>query len=590
MWSLRPRIAVTAMLACAWVAGYGSPALAMDPPMAVNVLVLNFDPLVPSEGNQRLHAILGFNDPQPLANSLVQSIATASGGFINYNIAHWQNIDAIPVKVDAFTYTPDEYVNNWRNGGPWHDPDLADYPAMLAHYPGLPQAIDDHEIDEVWLFGAPYFGYYESAMAGPRSFYINGGVYPDYPTSRPFVIMGFNYERELDAMLHSLGHRAESSIARFFGGWNITNPETLWDKYTANVGQTASGPYGVGSIHYPANGVADYDYANDSEVSSVAADWLNYPDFAGAVADISSAEWGGTEQGYMEYWYAHLPREEGVHQGEHQLNNWWKYIYDFDNIDEDGLPKGVPRRGPTGHYYLFVVEDEYPGDTWQESFDSAAQYAFGGYTGHLVTITSAVEMSSVVSLIRGSETWLAGSDADAEGVWRWVAGPEAGQIFFADGAPVGFSGFDNGEPGGGESENYLHMFWNQDWIWNDAHPMHPNSAGFVVEFSVIPGDYDQDGEVDEADYDVWKLNFGSGWNLTADGNLNGVVDAADYTIWRDNFGQSVNDLFGRGAAVPESSAMMLVIGFGILMAATATRNQGRGQSWPALRQWAGGRT
>jgi hypothetical protein len=573
MLSLRTSVAATTLLECVLIGGFSPPSVAMESPLTVNVLVLNFDPLVPSKGNHRLHAALGFNDPQPLANSLVQSIATTSGGFINYNIAQWQDVDAIPAKVDGFSYTPDEYVENWQSGGPWHEPDLADYPQMLAQYPGLSEAIDNHEIDEVWVFGAPYFGYYESAMAGPRSFYINGGVYPDYPTSRPFAIMGFNYERQLDAMLHSLGHRAESAMEHFFGGWNITNPETLWDKYTANIGQTAVGPHGIGSIHYPANGVIDYDYSSALVVPSTAPDWLNYPNLTGAVEDISSAGWGGTEQGYMEYWYSHLPRAEGIHDGEHQLNNWWKYIYDFDSIEDDGLPRGVPRRGPTGHYYLFVEETEYPAHTWQEALDQAAEYTFGGYTGHLVTITSAAEMSYIERLIRGSETWLAGSDADEDGVWKWIAGPEVGQTFFANDVPVEFSAFAQGQPDGGINENYLLMLWNEYWIWNDIHPTHPNTDGFVVEFSVIPGDYDLNGEVDELDYDVWKLNFGSVWNLAADGNLNGVVDAADYAVWRDNFGQSVLDLLDRGAAVPEPSAMLLMISIGILTTVAAGRSQ-----------------
>jgi hypothetical protein len=58
-------------------------------------------------------------------------------------------------------------------------------------------------------------------------------------------------------------------------------------------------------------------------------------------------------------------------------------------------------------------------------------------------------------------------------------------------------------------------------------------AGSVV---TAPGDYDRSGAVDQLDYDFWKANFGSTTNLAADGNHNGVVDAGDYTIWRDNLG------------------------------------------------------
>jgi len=55
---------------------------------------------------------------------------------------------------------------------------------------------------------------------------------------------------------------------------------------------------------------------------------------------------------------------------------------------------------------------------------------------------------------------------------------------------------------------------------------------------VLPGDYDRDHDVDDADYLLWKQQFGSMVAAYAgsDGNGNGVVDAADYTVWRDNFG------------------------------------------------------
>jgi hypothetical protein len=52
-----------------------------------------------------------------------------------------------------------------------------------------------------------------------------------------------------------------------------------------------------------------------------------------------------------------------------------------------------------------------------------------------------------------------------------------------------------------------------------------------------PGDYNQDGLVDAADYGVWRDNLGqTGPELRADGNRDNVVDAIDYDIWRNNFG------------------------------------------------------
>lgn len=54
------------------------------------------------------------------------------------------------------------------------------------------------------------------------------------------------------------------------------------------------------------------------------------------------------------------------------------------------------------------------------------------------------------------------------------------------------------------------------------------------------GDFDNDGEVDHGDYDVWKAAFGQiGSAVSANGNHDSVVDIADYVIWRDNLGRSV---------------------------------------------------
>lgn len=53
----------------------------------------------------------------------------------------------------------------------------------------------------------------------------------------------------------------------------------------------------------------------------------------------------------------------------------------------------------------------------------------------------------------------------------------------------------------------------------------------------LAGDYDGNGTVEQADYDVWRAAFGNtGAALAADGNGDGIVNIADYTIWRDNLG------------------------------------------------------
>ena len=80
----------------------------------------------------------------------------------------------------------------------------------------------------------------------------------------------------------------------------------------------------------------------------------------------------------------------------------------------------------------------------------------------------------------------------------------------------------------------------------------------TVSILGIPaGDYDRDGEVDAADYAVWRTNFGSTTSLAADGNKNNIVDAADYVVWRNNLGIDVTPGLGLATTLPEPSTGFL---------------------------------
>jgi hypothetical protein len=76
----------------------------------------------------------------------------------------------------------------------------------------------------------------------------------------------------------------------------------------------------------------------------------------------------------------------------------------------------------------------------------------------------------------------------------------------------------------------------------------------------VPGDYNNDGTVDAADYTVWRDNLGS-WSLPFNETASlGTVDEADYTIWKTNFGLSASGGFA-SSSVPEPSLVgVLVLG------------------------------
>lgn len=306
-------------------------------PIQVKVAVLNFDPIV-SLQNKPLHEFCGWNDPRQLAEEYAADIKSASGNFIEFVIVDWKDLDAFPPKKDGFIYTMETYLKCRSEGKGWHEPDELDYPRVLRESGLLPK-IDSGEIDEIWIFGAPYFGYWESAMAGPGAFYINGGVYPEVPTKKPFAIMGFNYERGVAEMLHDLCHRTEATMARIYGGWEANKLEHNWAKFAANATQS-NGVAACGTCHYPPNAEKDYDYANPRYVDSSADDWLNYPKLTGKKKKINCEAWGGPDhhRNYMKWWFTRLPKAPGENVDGRQ-NNWWKYVFDFNSYTEQGRPK-----------------------------------------------------------------------------------------------------------------------------------------------------------------------------------------------------------------------------------------------------------
>jgi hypothetical protein len=207
-----------------------------------------------------------------------------------------------------------------------HAADVVDYAAILDLF-DVCGKLNRGEIDELWLFGGPWFGYYESRLAGPDAFWYNAPALGETGCERLLPIMGFNYERGAAEMLHSFGHRAEASMTRVFGGWDVSStPDNDWDRYGHNLGQsTFTDVYQCGTVHYPPNGTTDYDYGNISDVvDSACDDWLNYPDLSGATDAIDCDAWGCDQRSYLSWWLAHLPRKTGFHEG--KLLNWWDYI------------------------------------------------------------------------------------------------------------------------------------------------------------------------------------------------------------------------------------------------------------------------
>ena len=134
--------------------------------------------------------------------------------------------------------------------------------------------------------------------------------------------------------------------------------------------------------------------------------------------------------------------------------------------------------GGNGHYYEFIAGTDISWNTARGSALSA-----GGY---LATITSAAENTFVAALVTagGVRGWLGGSDAAVEGTFRWMDGPEAGNL-------LTYTNFPAGEPNNFGDEDYLEMFGVASapfgvGQWNDLVLGGTAVNGYVVEYDTLP--------------------------------------------------------------------------------------------------------
>jgi hypothetical protein len=296
------------------------------------VFLLIFDPTVQGpSGPQKLSQYFGWNDSDALAAAQKTFWDATSYNRLRYTIAQRQLVNDIPKKEDGFDYTIDSYLACMSDTNNCHQPDGVDYAAVVQQY-GICNKVNAGQIDEVWMFGAPFFGFYESRLAGPNGYWYNSPPLEGTTCNKLVPIMGYNYERGINEVVHDYMHRSESTMARVYGDWQENRMNTSFDKFALVAVQSPSfGFSGCGSAHFTPNSLSDYDYVNSTTVTnSFCDDFFNYPNLhtpSTVLRPTSCDRWNCDELEYYRYWMRHLPQASGTGP-DGKLNDWLRYVSD----------------------------------------------------------------------------------------------------------------------------------------------------------------------------------------------------------------------------------------------------------------------
>ncbi|GAB4418949.1 MAG: hypothetical protein Kow002_06250 [Anaerolineales bacterium] len=293
------------------------------------VLAIVYNPIVDILTGEKMIEKQSWHRPEDLATGFMADILQHSHGMARYQVVERVDVDAFPEKTDGFQYTPQEFMNVLRGVAPPYMPQEANYHTILNQFSIL-NRVANNEIDEVWLFGPPHAGFYESVMAGPGAFWCNAPpLTGTAQAQRRFVIMGFNYERGVGEMLESFGHRVESIMDETFK--RLGGEANLWKRFT-RYEKIAPGKAALGTIHFAPNSERDYDWNNPRFVNSECDDWLHsFPNFPGNIRQVNADEWGnGDIRLHHQWWLKHIPHVAGRKNGIH--HNWWQYILKPQNV------------------------------------------------------------------------------------------------------------------------------------------------------------------------------------------------------------------------------------------------------------------
>ncbi len=312
------------------------------PTLKVKVSVVIQDPVIPGTQGKRMHQVIKtpgysftWNDPHKLTKEYEAALEEVSHGVVDFEVveiiddtlcfSNW-NDSGMPISmVEMLSLLQEPDWESLKSIGTHFD-----YNRFVSHY-NFDLKRDQGEIHEVWVWSYPYGGMWESNYVGDSGFWLNSDPTTGTRNEKLLVIMGLNYERKMSLAMESFGHRFESVMREVYGRWDYdAQVPNNWELFT-RFDKTHPGGAHVGNIHFPPNGLSDYDWINKNMVNTLSDGWAYYPNIQhDSVRMVDCTEWECSHDGYMRWWFSHIPHFVGLNPNDGKLNNWWHYVVNYE--------------------------------------------------------------------------------------------------------------------------------------------------------------------------------------------------------------------------------------------------------------------
>ncbi|HSO13268.1 MAG TPA: hypothetical protein VLT51_12890, partial [Anaerolineales bacterium] len=182
------------------------------------VYVIVYDPLL--SNGQKLSEYMHWNDHSVITQQTIDFFTQYSNNKVNYTIADTTVVTSgWPELIDGFSYTETEYLAVWSNPSLHHEPTTVNY-NKIVNSPefDICGRLNRGEIDEVWIYNGPWFGFYESTLVGPDAYYMNSNpVNGPHECNKILPIMGPSVERTVHEAVHNFTHRTEDTMKKVYG-------------------------------------------------------------------------------------------------------------------------------------------------------------------------------------------------------------------------------------------------------------------------------------------------------------------------------------------------------------------------------------